>query len=375
MSVFHDCHVHLTDYVRKGPDLRQFLAVMGNKVGRAALFGIPLQQKWSCRISGNQAPAYDLQADAPLTYCSFTDAHIAMQYRALPQPLQARLDPMITGFNPADMYAADHIRRVLKTFPGVFTGVGELTIHAQLVSSKLGTEVPSLAAPAIDRIFELAAEVGLLVLIHCDMDTPLAKPGAKPAFLAPMKALLERHPRTTCIWAHLGLGRVVRPVQQHAKILEAILEDPAYGQVSFDISWDELAKYLDDTPQTVKRAAELINRYPDRFLFGTDEVAPVDRARYTRIFDLYGRLWDALDHRTTRIFDLYGRLWDALDRPVIEKLRKGNFERLFDQARGRVRAWERANGLHVRSRAPATPRGAVLAANDNMRVARAAHRR
>ena len=25
---------------------------------------------------------------------------------------------MITGFNPADMYAADHIRRVLKTFPG-----------------------------------------------------------------------------------------------------------------------------------------------------------------------------------------------------------------------------------------------------------------
>jgi hypothetical protein len=29
---------------------------------------------------------------------------------------------MITGFNPADMYAADHIRRVLKTFPGVFTG-------------------------------------------------------------------------------------------------------------------------------------------------------------------------------------------------------------------------------------------------------------
>ena len=37
---------------------------------------------------------------------------------------------MITGFNPADMYAADHISRVLQTFPGVFSGIGEFT-HSQ----------------------------------------------------------------------------------------------------------------------------------------------------------------------------------------------------------------------------------------------------
>jgi hypothetical protein len=56
-------------------------------------------------------------------------------------------------------------------------------------------------------------------------------------------------------------------------------------------------------------------------------------------------------------------------------VRKGNFERLFDQARRRVRAWERRQGLHASGHAPALPRGAVLAANDNMRTARAAHRR
>ena len=43
---------------------------------------------------------------------------------------------MITGFNPADMHAVDHIRRVLKTFPGVFTGIGEFSIHKEFVSSK-----------------------------------------------------------------------------------------------------------------------------------------------------------------------------------------------------------------------------------------------
>ena len=140
--------------------------------------------------------------------------------------------------------------------------------------------------------------------------------------------------------------------------MEAILKDPAYDHVNFDISWDELAKYLDYTPETAKRVADVISRYPDRFLFGTDEVAPVDRAKYTRIFDLYAHLWELLDRRVT------------------EKLRKGNFERLFDQARRRVRAWERRQGLHANGHAPALPRGAVLAANDNMlRGSRAAHRR
>jgi hypothetical protein len=54
----------------------------------------------------------------PLYYYSFTDAYIAMAYKSLTKEQQARFDPMITGFNPADMYAADHIKRVLLTFPG-----------------------------------------------------------------------------------------------------------------------------------------------------------------------------------------------------------------------------------------------------------------
>ena len=53
------------------------------------------------------------KSDAPLYYYSFTDAYIAMTYMSLSAEEQARFDPMITGFNPADMYAVDHIKRVL----------------------------------------------------------------------------------------------------------------------------------------------------------------------------------------------------------------------------------------------------------------------
>ncbi len=116
----NDGHFHLTNYIQEGTDIRKFLEIMGSRVGRVALFGLPLQQMWSYQNSGDFAPTYYLASDAPLYYYSFTDAFIAMAYRSLSKEQQARVDPMITGFNPADMYAADHIRRVLTVFPGVF---------------------------------------------------------------------------------------------------------------------------------------------------------------------------------------------------------------------------------------------------------------
>src|ERR1700756_1691519 len=132
--LFDDSHFHLTNYVQKGTDIHRYLEIMGDKVGRSTLFGIPLQQQWSYANSGEYAPTYYLQTDAPLYYYSFTDAYIAMAYKSLTKDEQVRLDPMITGFNPTDMYAADHIRRVLHIFPGVFSGIGEFTIHKEFVS-------------------------------------------------------------------------------------------------------------------------------------------------------------------------------------------------------------------------------------------------
>ena len=42
--VVNDSHFHLTNYVQQGTDIHDFLKIMGTKVGRVALFGIPLQQ-------------------------------------------------------------------------------------------------------------------------------------------------------------------------------------------------------------------------------------------------------------------------------------------------------------------------------------------
>jgi len=321
----NDIHVHLTNYVQQGTNIHDFLRLMGTKVGRAALFGIPLQQQWSYGNTGDFAPTYYLQTDAPLYYYSFTDAFIATAYRSLPPAEQARFDPMITGFNPTDMYAADHVRRVLTTFPGVFSGIGEFTIHKEFVSAKIAGETASLTNRALDRLLDFAGEVGLVALMHNDIDAPFPKPDQEPYQLEQLRALFRRHPRTTIIWAHGGVGRVVRPLKNQLALVDRALSDPASGHVFVDISWDETAKYIVASPDTIAATAALINRHPDRFLFGTDEVAPATQEAYLTVYRLYEPLFARLAPETS------------------EKVRKGNYLRLFDEARRKVRAWERAN--------------------------------
>jgi amidohydrolase family protein len=321
----NDTHFHLTNYVQEGTNIHDFLKIMGTKVGRVALFGIPLQQQWSYGNTGDFAPTYYLQTDAPLYYYSFTDAFIAMAYKSLTPAEQARFDPMITGFNPADMYAADHIRRVLTTFPGVFSGIGEFTIHKEFVSSKIAGETASLKNPALDRLLDFAGEAGLVALMHSDVDVPFPKPGQEPYQVIQTRDLFLRHAKTTIIWAHIGLGRVIHPVKDQIGIVEKALANPALSHVYFDISWDEVAKYLVASPETIKAAADLINRYPDRFLFGTDEVAPANQTSYLKVYTQYAPLFAQLTPEAS------------------EKVRKRNYERLFDEARRKVRAWEKAN--------------------------------
>jgi hypothetical protein len=146
-----------------------------------------------------------------------------------------------------------------------------------------------------------------------------------------------RHPRTTIIWAHTGLGRVVqpRPMQatstigarppSHIELIERLLADPRFNHVHFDISWDEVAKYAVASPENIADVAAAFDRHPTRFLFGTDNVAPPDLAANIRVFEMWNPIFARIRPET---------------RTAIST---GNYERLFDAARQRVRAWEAAN--------------------------------
>ena len=69
-------------------------------------------------------------------------------------------------------------------------------------------------------------------------------------------------------------------------------------------------------------AAAFVNRYPDRFLFGTDVVAPANAAQYFAVASLYEPFFARLTPQART------------------QLLRTNYERLFDTARRRVREWE-----------------------------------
>ena len=66
-------------------------------------------------------------------------------------------------------------------------------------------------------------------------------------------------------------------------------------------------------------------------MLGTDEVAPPGQTAYLKVFRMYEPLFAQLSPATS------------------EMVRKGNYERIFDEARRRVRAWDR---LNVRAAVP-----------------------
>ena len=75
-------------------------------------------------------------------------------------------------------------------------------------------------------------------------------------------------------------------------------------------------------PTATKITADLMERYPDRFLLGTDEVAPANESDYLQVFKQYAPLWNLLTPSTSG------------------KVRKTNYAHIFDEARRRVRIWE-----------------------------------
>jgi hypothetical protein len=79
------------------------------------------------------------------------------------------------------------------------------------------------------------------------------------------------------------------------------------------------------SPQSIERVAAMLNKYPNRFLFGTDTVAPASPDAYLAVFDMWAPIWRQLTPEANL------------------KVRTGNCERIFNEGRRRVREWERLN--------------------------------
>jgi len=293
-------------------------------------------------IDRDFAPVYYTQTDGQVMYYNaIQDVLVAHKYLELSEQDRTRVDPLMNAFNLKDARAGDYIKEMVRLYPDVWSGFGEIHFKKQEFSEKIAGGPPSLFSPSIDAIFDVIGEMKAAAVVHCDHDTPYnlalrSDPGAhmifngesaKPQYLAAFKAFLKRHPNVTMIWAHfMGNGRNVQPYPEHWKYLDELLADPDFKHVYIDMSWGPVvAPYIIDNPQHLKATADLIRKYPDRFLYGSDQGATAD--------------WDLV----RRSYAAWDPLWKELGAEITRKVTKENYIRIFDQSRRNMRAWERAH--------------------------------
>ena len=163
-----DAHLHYVDFMQDSEGSEAMLAAMDQAgVETAWLFGLPVMKKWQAEAP--RKPRYYLGDEAPLYYYSATDDIVAQAVQALTKAQQRRLKPFISGVNPTDMNAADQIEALIRRYPGMWFGIGEiLTRHDQLTALTEG-ETPRANHPALMRVYTLAARYDLPVLLHSNL--------------------------------------------------------------------------------------------------------------------------------------------------------------------------------------------------------------
>ena len=282
-----DSHLHYVDFLQETDGFEALVKKMDEtNVPYAVLFGMAMAKEWD--EDAPQAPTYYLSDDANCYYFTATDYIMMEDYNRQPKEIQDRFFPFICGANTNDLYAADHLRRVLETYPGQIYGIGELmSRHDDLTALTYG-ENPEANNPSFLGIYDLAAEYDIPVLIHHNIGPSYTD---DPIYMGEMEEALAHNRKTNIIWAHTGISRRVLD-SNHLENIEQMLKKNSNLYV--DISWVVWEDYISKDDSTLDAWAKLIEKYPDRFMIGSDKVGH----------------WDGYENEILKYYPLVDRLSD-----------------------------------------------------------------
>ncbi|AVF56135.1 UNVERIFIED_ORG: hypothetical protein J2W65_004072 [Pseudomonas parafulva] len=301
---YSDAHLHYVDFFQESEGMPALLKAMDAAgIDQSMISGIPVAKKW--HEDEPKRPRYYAGDDADAYWYSATDTYVAAALQPLSDEQRKRFHPFLTGFNPVDKNAVSHIERMLDLYPGLWQGIGEVfTRHDDLTALTSG-ETPRANNEAMTRVYHLAAERDLPVLLHSNITS---KRERNPLYLAEIEEPLRNHPHTRFIWAHAGSSMEIHRHQTQMDfllpVLTRLLED--YPNLYVDLSWSVLKPYLLDEQDVPRKAwLALVERYPTRFMLGSDVVGR---------FDSLGEEMDS-----------FRPFLDALPEDVARRVAKDNF--------------------------------------------------
>ena len=273
---FLDSEMHFVDPQQRTDGIQTLLENMDlANVDKSVLTGFSVTKKWA--VSEPKRPRYYSGDDAPVYWYSATDQIVYDAIKSLPEKEQERFIPFITGFNPTDLNAVEHVERMLKRDPGFWQGIGEVfTRHDELTALTEG-EKPVASHPALIKVLKLAARYHLPVMLHSNITSIRER---EPIYLGELEQALAASPGTTIIWAHAGMSAAIHRRQDFkglVNIVDGLLDK--YDNLNILLSWTLVRKLYDKEGKPREEWLSLVNKYPNRFILGSDKVGRFGRLK------------------------------------------------------------------------------------------------
>lgn len=286
-----DSHLHFLDFIQDSDGLPKLAEAMDKSgVSEAILFGMPLAKKWDCFM--RERPVYYMSDDSRCYYYSATDHILANELMSAPEEIRKRFHPFCCGVDCTDKYAATQIERLLKMYPNFWQGIGEImSRHDDLTALSYGEGI-HMDSPAFRMIYDLAADYDLPVLVHHNI-SPQNSPS--PLYMEELESALDHNRNCKIIWAHVGVSRRIEIEELLILAGQLLHRNP---NLYVDISWIFFENYIrgdflhggEDHDIYADMWATLIEKYPDRFMIGSDKVGhwaeyPVEILKYYTLID------------------------------------------------------------------------------------------
>jgi hypothetical protein len=161
-----------------------------------------------------------------------------------------------------------------KEYPGMFRWMGEVNLAKQALYNNGHQAVPKEKIAGWKPFMTELRRRNIPIAIHSDFgnnESPYR-------YLPLMEEVLSNYPSNKIVWMHLGLSKELTQIDayKHVSILETMLK--RYPNLYFDISWRVIYDQMFKDPALRKPYVAMMNRWPNRFIPGTDFVAAAEKS-------------------------------------------------------------------------------------------------
>jgi predicted TIM-barrel fold metal-dependent hydrolase len=267
--LFKDAHFHPRDFTMQGEPLAKIATqANANCIDKILLNSLPLINHWG--DDSDTRPSYYTDDKSKFYWNSVSDIPTFEEYKKLDKKTKEKFYFLINGFLHFDRSAKQAVLQTIESYKDLpIVGFGEIFGDHDIMSDQMNPP-STINSKAMDEIYEIAAKKNWFVLFHNNISHRSFKGATGADYLNKVELMLSKHRKTTFIWAHSGIMRNI-VIENLTEIIDNMLAK--HSNLYIDISFVVYENYIMARGKPDAEWILLIEKYPERFLFGTDDLA------------------------------------------------------------------------------------------------------